>query len=74
LELNAIEQISEGIVENGANGGMLITTGNSTEELEEYAQIMSEKIKMPIDIIAGVEVANFVIRYAPNLLFGEIDS
>lgn len=69
-ELNAIDQIATGIEKYSGNGGLLITTGNATEELEEYAREVGERIGMPIDIIAGAEVSRFVLRHAPDLLIG----
>lgn len=72
-ELNAIDQIVEGIKKYNGDGGLLITTGLATEDLEEYAQKKSEEIGKPIDIIAGSEVAKFVMRHAPEMLIGAID-
>jgi restriction endonuclease Mrr len=69
-ELNAIDQIAIGIEKYSGNGGLLVTTGEATEQLEEYAREVGGRIGMPIDIIAGVEVARFVLRHAPNLLIG----
>lgn len=69
-ELDAIDQIARGIKKYSGNGGLLITTGESTERLEEYAREVGERIGMPIDIIAGAEVARFVLRYGPDLLIG----
>jgi hypothetical protein len=31
---------------------------------------MSEKTQKTIDVIAGIDVAKFVLRYAPELLLG----
>lgn len=72
-DLNAIDQIVEGIEKYRANGGLLITTGESTEQLEDYALKKSSEISMPIDIIAGSDVARFVIRYAPDMLLGGVE-
>lgn len=69
-ELSAIDQIAIGIKKYSGNGGLLITTGEATEQLEEYAREVGGRIGMPIDIIAGSEVARFVLRHAPNLLIG----
>jgi hypothetical protein len=69
-ELKAIDQVAQGIEKYSGDGGLLITTGNATEELEEYALGISEKIGKPIDIIAGAEVSRFVLRHAPDLLIG----
>lgn len=68
---NAVDQIVEGIERYEADAGLLITTADETEELEEYVREKSEEIDKTIDVIAGPDVAKFVIRYAPELLIGE---
>ncbi len=69
FELGAVSQLIEGINKFEADGGILITTANRTERLEEYIRGESEKLKKPIYLIAGPEVAEFVLRYAPETLF-----
>ncbi|MDA8010462.1 MAG: restriction endonuclease [Alphaproteobacteria bacterium] len=69
-ELNAIEQIKTGIEKYGGTAGLLITTGERTEELEKKATEVSDKIGKQIDLLCGEEVAQFVIANAPDLLFG----
>ncbi|WP_036217766.1 restriction endonuclease [Marinospirillum minutulum] len=69
-ELTAINQIAEGIDKYYGDGGLLITTGNTSEQLEEYAHLVSERLGKPIDIIAGVEVSRFILRHAPSLIIG----
>jgi hypothetical protein len=71
FDTNAIDQIEMGINKFGADAGLLITTANETEKLEEYIRAKSEKIGKPIDVIAGNDVAKFVLRYAPELLIGD---
>jgi Restriction endonuclease len=71
FETNAIDQIAEGIKTYNADAGLLITTANETEALEEYIRKKSQEIGKTIDIIAGNEVAKFVLRYAPELLIGK---
>lgn len=70
FNLNAVDQIAQGIEMYKANGGLIITTANSTKELEDYILEKEEEIGKPIDLIAGSDVAKFVIRYAPELLVG----
>lgn len=70
FDTNAIDQIVEGIKKYNADAGLLITTANETEVLEEYLRKKSEEIGKTIDVIAGNEVAKFVLRYAPELLIG----
>jgi len=38
FDLNAVDQIVEGVTKFEADGGLLITTGNKTQELEDYIQ------------------------------------
>jgi restriction endonuclease Mrr len=70
FDTNAIDQIVEGISKYNADAGLLITTANETEVLEEYLRKKSEEIGKTIDMIAGNEVTKFVLRYAPELLIG----
>lgn len=71
FDLNAVDQIVQGIEIYKANGGLIITTANSTQELEDYILRKEDEIGKPIDLIAGSDVAKFVIRYAPELLVGK---
>lgn len=70
FDTNAIDQIVEGIKKYNADAGLLITTANETEFLEEYLRNKVEETGKTIDVIAGNEVAKFVLRYAPELLIG----
>ncbi len=67
--LHAVDQVKEGIKKYDATAGMIITTGNKTEQLENKIQAISEEIGYPIDLLAGDDVAKFVIKHAPDLLF-----
>jgi hypothetical protein len=71
FDTKAIDQIVEGISHYNADAGLLITTANETEVLEEYIRKRTEEIGKTIDVIAGNEVAKFVLRYAPELLIGK---
>lgn len=71
FDTNAIDQIVEGINKYNADAGLLITTANETEVLEAYLRKKTEEIGKTIDVIAGNEVAKFVLRYAPELLIGK---
>ena len=70
-DLTAVSQIEEGIAKYNADGGLLITTAEKTEQLEDRVREASEKTGKVIDIIAGSDVARFIIRYAPELLIGQ---
>lgn len=69
-DLNAIDQLVEGIEKYNADGGLLITTAHKTEHLEDYVRQKVEETGKVIDVIAGSDVARFVIRYAPDMLVG----
>jgi hypothetical protein len=69
-DLNAVDQIKQGIAKFKADGGLLITTAESTEELEDKARKTSEEIGKTIDVLAGADVAKFVLTHAHQLLIG----
>ena len=69
-DLNAVDQLIEGIKEYNADGGLLITTAQKTEELEDRIRKAREEIDKEIDLMAGNDVARFVFRYAPEILLG----
>lgn len=68
-DLDAVEQVKIGIEKYAGTAGMIITTGNKTEALESKVQKVSEEIGRPIDLLAADDVAKFVIKHAPELLF-----
>lgn len=68
FDKNAVNQIAEGIKKYDADHGLLITTAIETEEIENYITETSERINKTIDLMAGADVARFVIRYAPELI------
>ncbi len=70
FDLTAVDQIVNGISNFEADGGLLITTANKTQALEDCIRNKSEELKKPIYLIAGTEVAEFALRYAPEMLFG----
>jgi restriction endonuclease Mrr len=69
-DLNAVDQLVEGIKQYNADGGLLITTAQKTEDLEDYVRQATEKAGKVIDLISGNDVARFVIHYAPETLVG----
>ena len=68
-DLNAVEQVKTAIDKYNANAGIIITTAQKTEQLENKIQKISDDIGKPIDLIAGEDVAKFVIKYASDLIF-----
>jgi len=68
-DLEAVRQIKTAIEKYEATAGMIITTGKRTEILENKIQEVSNEKGCPIDLLAGEDVARFVIKHAGNLLF-----
>jgi hypothetical protein len=48
---------------------MIITTAERTEALENKIEEVSSDINRPIHLIAGDEVARFVLAHANDLIF-----
>jgi len=69
-ETNAVEQIKTGIAQYGASAGMLVTTGEKTKAIQEAIDNLSTEINVPIALVAGEDVAKFVIRFYSESLFG----
>jgi hypothetical protein len=71
FDLKGVDQIVEGIIKFEADGGLLITTANKTPQLEDYIRAKAKELKKPIYLIAGTEVAEFVLKHAPGMLFSQ---
>lgn len=69
-DLHGVNQLVGAIKYFGADGGLLITTAEKTEQLEDAVSKAIEKTGKTIDLIAGSDVARFVMRNAPHLLVG----
>ena len=78
-ETNAIRQVEDAIKEFNANAGMLITTAESTPDLEKAIEDLSNKLSkpiseggldrdVPVSLIAGQDVAKFVLRHGGELI------
>ena len=48
----------------------MITTAASTEQLEDKVREASEACGKVIDVMAGADVARFVLNHAPQLITG----
>lgn len=67
----AVQQLEDAINFNDADAGLLITTGNRTEKLEEAFSDLAKKMegnKVSVRMMADVEVAQFILRYGAELL------
>lgn len=67
--LEAVGQIKTGIEKFSAAAGIIITTAESTAELEAKITEIADSIGVPIELIAGDDVAKFVMKYSSELLF-----
>ena len=80
-ETNAVEQIETAIKEFEADAGLIITTAERTENLEKAIENLRNKLSnsepkqegglkrpIPIGLIAGEEVAKFVLKYGGQLI------
>ncbi len=68
-DIDAVKQIKTGLEKYEGTAGMLITTAKKSEALENKIQEVSKEIGLPIDLLAADDVAKFVIKHAPELLF-----
>lgn len=62
-DLNAVRQVETAIEKFNASAGIIITTATRTKDLEKKVEEVSQKIDKPIELIAGEDVAKFVIKY-----------
>ncbi len=67
--LDAVEQVKRGIEKYNGTAGMIITTAEKTEILENRILEVSEQIARPIDLLSSSDLAKFVIKYTPELIF-----
>ena len=78
-ETTAVEQIETAIKEFQANAGLIITTAESTDNLERAIDRLSNKLsesakeeglnkQIPIGLIAGEDVAKFVLKYGGTFI------
>ncbi|MCD4745362.1 MAG: restriction endonuclease [Bacteroidales bacterium] len=65
---NAVAQIKTAIETFNADAGMIITTAKSTENIEKEIENVSSELEIPISLIAGENVAKFVLKYGKDLL------
>lgn len=68
-DLSAVDQIRSGIAQYDGDAGILFTTGNSTLALEDKVTEVATEIKKDIKLVAGVDIAKFVIRHCPEKIF-----
>lgn len=67
-ETNAVDQIEVAITKFDAAAGLIITTAQTTEDLERAVEALNDKLKKPIGLLAGDAVARFVLKYGGDLI------
>ena len=67
--VHAVNQIVDAIKRYDADAGIIATTAESTETIEQEIEKKSYDVGKPIDLLAHEDLARFVINQAPELLF-----
>ena len=68
-DLQAVGQVKEGIEHFDGAAGMIMTTAKKSEALEAAVSKASEETGVPIDLLDAEDLARFVIKHAPELVF-----
>ena len=67
-DTQAVDQIKTALEYFGASSGLIVTTAQSTNALEEAAEKLSNEVNKPVYILAGKDLARFVMKYGSDLL------
>lgn len=67
-ETNAVTQTETAINQYQANSGLIITTAEATDNLQKAVEELSRKLEKPIGLIAGEDVAKFILKYGSDLV------
>jgi hypothetical protein len=65
----AVEQIKTGIDKYEASSGLIISTAEASDDLLKSVEKAQKQIKKPIALMAGEDVAMFVIKYGAEYIF-----
>ena len=68
-DLEAVEQVKEGIKWYKGDAGMIMTTAKKSEQLENEVSKASDELGVPIELLDAYDVAKLVIKHAPELVF-----
>ena len=68
-ETDAVRQIKEAIKTFDADAGLIVTTAEKTEALEQAIVEACEETKRPIELLAADDLSRFIIEHAPDLVF-----
>jgi hypothetical protein len=66
---DAVNQIKTAIDKFEAKAGMIITTARSTPHIEQEIERVSNELNIPISLVAGENVAKFVLKYGRDILY-----
>ena len=72
-ETGAVEQLETAIEKYGATAGLLVTTGEPTEQLIVAINKLREKVAakgVDVGMVAGCDVARFMLRFGGDILLG----
>lgn len=68
-ETDAVRQIKEAVRHFDADGGMIVTTAEKTDALEQAIDEACKEVKKPIELLAAEDLSRFIIKHAPDLAF-----
>lgn len=68
VETNAVDQIKVAIDRFDADAGLIITTAESSDDLDESIELLSQQINKPIALLAGKDVAKFLLKHEGGIL------
>jgi len=68
-DLSAVNQIETALQRYNADAAIILTTANKTSELNDAVMKLSKRLNKQVDLIAGDDVAKFVLKYASELVF-----
>ena len=68
-DTNSVDQIKMAMEKFNANYGLIITTAQKSDELEKAIEKLSLKIDRPVGLLAGEDVAKFLLKYENGILF-----
>ncbi|GAB6064374.1 restriction endonuclease [Deferrisoma palaeochoriense] len=68
-DTSAVDQIEEAIAKYDADAGLILTTAQKTNNLQKAVDQRSEMLQKPISVLAGEDLAKFVLKYYGKVLF-----
>ena len=68
-DFEAIKQVKTGINQYSGTAGTVITTAKKTKEFENAVHRVFNELGFPVDLLAFDDVAKFVTKHAPELVF-----